>query len=344
MIESTIPVTYLERLLGLARKSGCDVERVFEDSSYDLKSLSNKTEIPAKTYGEIYRRVIVDTQNEWFGMFSGGKVPLGAFRMMALCILHCSDLESAIKRAGQFSEICRGMYVRQMIHREHGRIKLSISANRNVKGPEFESLVSKAQPDAIISSMLTWHRFSEWLIDKDIPVLKVGVTFSKKDLEMPLAYGSLRHIHYAEASNYFVFEEKYLSLPVVQNQNSLEAFLQSAPYHLVTPDTTHLNISDKVRSLLGRNIGHSMPAADDIASGLNVSVTTLRRQLQKENTSYQKLKDECRMDAAFHYLNCAELSNSEIAEHLGFDEPSAFFRSFKKWTGLTPGEYRDRAR
>jgi len=82
--------------------------------------------------------------------------------------------------------------------------------------------------------------------------------------------------------------------------------------------------ADKVRSILNRDVSVAMPTADQVAFMLNVSVTTLRRQLQRENTS----------------LGFAEFSNNDVADKLGFDEPSAFFRSFKKWTGMTPGEYR----
>jgi AraC-like DNA-binding protein len=39
-------------------------------------------------------------------------------------------------------------------------------------------------------------------------------------------------------------------------------------------------------------------------------------------------------------MNAPQLSINDIASLMGFDEPSAFFRSFKKWTGMTPGEYR----
>jgi AraC-like DNA-binding protein len=71
-----------------------------------------------------------------------------------------------------------------------------------------------------------------------------------------------------------------------------------------------------------------------------MSVTTLRRRLQQESTSFQKIKDECRREAATSYLSYPDLSNNDIALLMGFDETSAFFRSFKKWTGMTPGDYR----
>ena len=61
-----------------------------------------------------------------------------------------------------------------------------------------------------------------------------------------------------------------------------------------------------------------------------------------EQTSFQALKDEVRLEAAIHYLSCLDFSNAMVAEKLGFDEPSAFFRAFKKWTGETPGHYRTR--
>jgi AraC-like DNA-binding protein len=55
---------------------------------------------------------------------------------------------------------------------------------------------------------------------------------------------------------------------------------------------------------------------------------------------FSGLKDELRRDIAIYHLGRADLSLQEIAEQLGFSEPSAFHRAFKKWTGLTPGAYR----
>ncbi|MNT52444.1 DNA-binding transcriptional regulator AraC [compost metagenome] len=45
---------------------------------------------------------------------------------------------------------------------------------------------------------------------------------------------------------------------------------------------------------------------------------------------------------AFEQLRQSDASISDIAEQLGFQEPSAFHRAFKKWTGESPGRYRAR--
>jgi len=89
------------------------------------------------------------------------------------------------------------------------------------------------------------------------------------------------------------------------------------------------------------NIGAAeWPRLEDIAKDFHVAPTTLRRRLISEGTSFQGIKDELRRDAAIHHLCSSALSVADIGSLLGFQEPSAFHRAFKKWCGVQPGEYR----
>ena len=80
--------------------------------------------------------------------------------------------------------------------------------------------------------------------------------------------------------------------------------------------------------------------AQKITQSLNMSAPTLRRRLKKEGATFQQLKDECRRDASMAYLSNPELSINAVAALMGFTDPSAFHRSFKKWTQQTPGQFR----
>ena len=341
MKDIYIPKAYLDELITQARQAGCDVEHLIEKAGIEDLDLTSDKEIRARSYGELYRQIMRFTQNEWFGMFTASeRVPLGAFRMMGLAVLQCSDLQQAIFRASDFSEICRGINTRHYLERNDYCAILKLAPIRSFPIAEFDRLLGKASPDSIVTTLLTWHRFSEWLIDKEIPLIRVNLSCSEGELKLPLVHANLTSIEYNQASNSVVYSQHFLDHPIVQNQESLSAFLRTAPYHLVTKDPSHTSPAEKVRGILNRDVSGAMPSAEQVASHLNVSVTTLRRQLQKEGTSFQRIKDECRTEAAFHYLNYAELTNTDIADRLGFDEPSAFFRSFKKWTGMTPGEYR----
>ena len=338
---TTVPMDYATRLLEKAESAGCEVEEILQALELDDSYLKSHDELPAIKYGELYQMVMRSTHNEWFGMFSGGKVPLGAFRLMCLTVIQCTDLRQAIMRIGEFAEICRGMSVRCEIE-EHGKfVDLKLIPLRHISDEQFKKLMQRTKPDNVLTLLFSWHRFMEWLVAKELPVDKISVTWSKEDKIEPLIYMPFEDIAYDQDFNGIVYSVDCLSHPVVQDQESMMTFLRSAPYHLVTEDPQHVSLRDKVRHILNKDVSHSMPTAEQVSGQLNMSVTTLRRHLQGENTSYQRLKDEARMEAAFHLLSCLDLSNNDIAERLGFDEPSAFFRSFKKWTGKTPGEYRN---
>jgi AraC-like DNA-binding protein len=80
---------------------------------------------------------------------------------------------------------------------------------------------------------------------------------------------------------------------------------------------------------------------DVVAKRLGMTSRSLQRRLKDEGTSFQAVRDTTRQELARRYLD-AKLSIAEISFLLGFSEPSAFFRAFKRWTGLTPLEARAR--
>ena len=61
---------------------------------------------------------------------------------------------------------------------------------------------------------------------------------------------------------------------------------------------------------------------------------------ESEGNSYQGIQDQLRRDTAILRLCTTSLSIADIGRLLGFQEPSAFHRAFKKWCGVQPGQYR----
>jgi AraC-like DNA-binding protein len=62
--------------------------------------------------------------------------------------------------------------------------------------------------------------------------------------------------------------------------------------------------------------------------------------LQEEGTSFQQVIDEVRREVAVTHMRGRRATIDEIAFLLGFEKPSSFHRAFKRWTGVTPGEFR----
>lgn len=106
-------------------------------------------------------------------------------------------------------------------------------------------------------------------------------------------------------------------------------------------DAVHAQSSfvDAVRYHLKRQVG-PLPRMNLVADVFNMSARTFRNRLRRYNTTYQTLLDKERHEQAVHYLRHTDKSVKEIAYALGFQESSNFSRVFKKWTGLTPLDYR----
>jgi len=84
-------------------------------------------------------------------------------------------------------------------------------------------------------------------------------------------------------------------------------------------------------------------SGDEIAKLLSMHRRTLSRRLKAENTTFQRLLDEVRFETALQLLDKSRTSITEIGLSLGYAEPSAFTRAFRRWSGTTPLERRRRA-
>jgi AraC-like DNA-binding protein len=98
--------------------------------------------------------------------------------------------------------------------------------------------------------------------------------------------------------------------------------------------------SDLVIDLISAQLSGSPPQIDDVARQLGMAGWTLRRRLAEANIKYQDLLDDTRSALAQSYVRDTEHNFTEIAFLLGFSSPSAFQRAFKRWTRLSPGEFR----
>ena len=99
--------------------------------------------------------------------------------------------------------------------------------------------------------------------------------------------------------------------------------------------------TEKVTDILLREIRGEIPAVGRVAELLSMSTRNLQLCLRREGTSYSALVDEIRKGIAVSYLGDRDVPTDEIAYVLGFSETSAFQRAFKRWTKITPGEYRN---
>lgn len=101
-----------------------------------------------------------------------------------------------------------------------------------------------------------------------------------------------------------------------------------------------LPLTERVRATILEALSITDPTIAHVCNRLDLSRSTLLRGLSREGVSFQHLLDETRKDLAIRYLVKSELNNQQIAHLVGYRDPNAFQRAFRKWTGMTPLQVR----
>ncbi|MFQ5935039.1 MAG: AraC family transcriptional regulator [Acidiferrobacterales bacterium] len=149
-------------------------------------------------------------------------------------------------------------------------------------------------------------------------------------------------IDYDASENMLCFGKNEINTPLsTANAELAIANERVVAAYLARFDRASLKLRVEATLLEQLSSGHA--TQESIARALHLSTRTLQRKLRDEGTTYKDLLDETRRQLAADYVKQSELSVNEITFLLGFSEPANFSRAFKRWTGLTPSQFRTQA-
>jgi AraC-like DNA-binding protein len=147
-------------------------------------------------------------------------------------------------------------------------------------------------------------------------------------------------LRFDAAFNGFAFNTQYLSEPVISADPKQHTLIRQHADALIASLPRAQSVTERVRELLAKELAGGDPNLNNVAEQIPMGARTLGRRLEAEGTTFKDLLDDLRKRSALSYVASSQLPLSEIAFLLGFSQTAAFHRAFKRWTNLTPLEYR----
>jgi len=139
-----------------------------------------------------------------------------------------------------------------------------------------------------------------------------------------------------DARNEVVFSAEDAARPFVTADARMWDFFEPELRKRLAQVEMSASMSDSVQAALLELLPSGRASMEHVAKSLAISGRTLQRRLQAEDTSFQALLAQARQRLAKHYLRSSELTSSENALLLGFEDSNSFYRAYREWMGLTP--------
>lgn len=151
-------------------------------------------------------------------------------------------------------------------------------------------------------------------------------------------------IAFASGCNGIAFEPEFLETPIPGADAALLRVLESLAEPLVASTPAATDLKERVKHELRQRLQSGDLDIAAVAAAMAMSARTLQRRLHGLGTSFNAVCDEVRRSQALAHVDRREpkLALSEIAFLVGYSDVRAFLRAFKRWTGMSPQQYRAR--
>lgn len=281
--------------------------------------------VTAEAFGRLWRGIAAALDDEFFAL---GARPMrqGSFALLCHATRDAPVLEVALRRALRF--------LRMVLDDPTGR--LSVEAGR--------AIVTLADPrgSGAFAQRTFWillHGLACWLTGRRIPLL--AVEFAGPAPAGQGEYGQFfgMTVRFGAAEGRLMFDAQHLRLPIARSPAQLRTFLRGAPANLLL----HYRPDGGLAAAIRPHLGAERLSAAALAARLGMAESTLRHRLKAEGASLSALRDAARRSRAMQALEAGR-AVADVAADLGFAEPSAFHRAFRKWTGESPGQWGKRHR
>src|SRR5262249_10540675 len=131
-----------------------------------------------------------------------------------------------------------------------------------------------------------------------------------------------------------------LARPVVSADATLTGYLDLLAAQLLAALGGEDTLRDQVRRLLWSALSAGVPSLEGVGRVLGMSPRTLQRRLRAEGTTFSAGPPQVRHGLAGPLLGDGRVAVAEGAFLLGYEDPSAFHRAFRRWSGRSPRVFR----
>ncbi|MEP9367982.1 AraC family transcriptional regulator [Xanthobacter sp. VNH20] len=315
---------FVEDALACVRARGLDPTSLLATAG--LPSVVREP-VSAEQYGVLWREIALALDDEFLTL---GLRPMrpGSFTLLCQCVLHCVSLEQALRRALRFLNV--------MLEEPAGELTVTDGVAEIIlreRGPARSAFAYRTY-------WIILHGIACWLVGRRISLRLVDFRCGEPDrgAEYRQFFGA--PVAFGQSVSRLAFDAEFLRLPVIRQEKALKEFLQRAPANILVRYRHDAGLTAGVRRRLRDVAPVQWPRFEDLARQMRLPSSTLRRRLREEGQSYQSIKDEIRRDRAMALLAEGTRPVAEIAEALGFAEPSAFHRAFRKWAAMSPAAFR----
>ncbi|GAB3900779.1 AraC family transcriptional regulator [Larkinella knui] len=337
--DETLSSGSFNLILYAARQRGADSSALCRAVGVDSAVLQNPDgRVSIQAVQALWKEVIQMTGESDLPLQLGELINPLSLGVLSYVMMHCPTLGKAIEKLCHYQDIaCEGV---QTVGRLVGdRFHLSLT------------LTSKAiiYPDYTLGSELSMYQ-SAFRALTGLPVVAEEIRYAFPAPENQLAYERVfapARLVFDASETVLILDAAWLDTPILNANPSLYALFDQHAGELLRQLRTTAEVpaalSVRVKQEIFTLLKGEEPALAAVAEGLAMGVRTLQLHLKEEGFTYQQLLDEVRHDLAVRHLREPNFSTTDIAYLLGFSEPSVFYRTFKKWTGSTPGAYRTAA-
>lgn len=303
---------------------GLDAEALYELAGVPALPVSDEAErVSAEVADRLWLASEKIAEDGLLGLRVGQTVSLLSYASLGHLLLTCSTIGEAIETAAANTlYIGAGTFD---LRREQGGLTL-IYKELDPTRPAADARVT--------ATLLPFARFSELAPDSEPPehvCLKHAV---RNDEAHKSAFGC--NVFFGAATNSIRWGNGLLNQPLKGANAALKRILHQ---HVASEIAASVSISGKIRAYLQNSMPEDWTAAG-CAAALGLSLRTLQRQLASEGSSFRIILTDFTMMQAKKMLTGTSKTVTEIALQLGYAEPAPFVRAFKRYSRLSPLEFR----
>jgi len=322
-------------LIQQAGSQGADLGKLLSLTGKSAEELGAKEcRLGAEVYNTVVEKVVQETGDEFFGMHAAETMNLSAAGLVIQIVQSSENVRQALEYCCEFSNLgCSALPATLVEKQDYYYYTFTPDPSWLLQHP----LSVRQTLEGYLAFMV--REFRSLTHSRKSPV-KTLLTFPapKNRLEPERILGC--PVAYDCDVNAVVLEKSHVEEKVTTNDYDLLNVLINHAYQKLAEFEASSGFYETVKRSVINMVKPDFPTLDEVAGHLNMSTRSLQRKLKEEGYSYKEVLEELKKDFAIGYLHKPELSIGQIAYLLNYAEPSAFIRSFKRWTGQTPNSYR----